>query len=323
MGNFLSFLQEKAERVFDHRLNFRNAETEPSELVQLRYHPIFDGQFQDETKHIFHWIASPFFFTEPFCEIQFRKYRRNFRQAVIPKHLPSQVDDRGTLATRFSIETQLFRPNPVDWEKFELFKVYPSLDPSGERIRFVRETEDQKCEKSVPELLEYLRRLKQQFLYGFLLNKLELDGDIMGVYTSPFCNLDNNTKGVLLSFLNERPTIELRDNWMKNFDWLKKIDSDLPNYLEVLDRNSEKNWERFYFWLSFSATKFRDDLSLDDESYWHNERLMNTYAANLKTYTSLLILMTGFLEHSCKSLWRRLKKTNQELAKFMELCSKP
>ena len=107
-------------------------------------------------------------------------------------------------------------------------------------------------------------------------------------------------------------------NWSKNFEWLKTFDADLPSFVEILDRKSEKHWEKFYHWLSYSVTSFRDQLNLDDESYWHNERLMNTYAANLKTYTSLLILMTGFLEKSSQFLWKRLRKTNQELATLME-----
>ena len=69
--------------------------------------------------------------------------------------------------------------------------------------------------------------------------------------------------------------------------------------------------------------RFRKDLKLDDETYWQNERLEASFAANIKTYSSLLVLLIGQLENANETIWDRLKKSEAELAKLIDILSEP
>ena len=315
MGNHLSNLENRAELSFPHLLNLRNSETEPKELLKYSYFPVdSEGNFTNTSRKIFDWASSTFYFSDPYRPLKLKKYKNEYKKFLLPQ--PQQIIARSdvTLAHRMTSEIKMFRPVNFSWERFELFQVYPSLEPKNGRVKMVKESDDPKDKKSLDELFVYLERLKKQIYFGFVLNKIETDCLINGFSENPLSAFHDGPLSYLL------PEIEC-DHWLKSFEWTEVIDLNLISFSEILNEHSEELWSKFYMYQKISIMTFRDQNRLDNENLWRDSK--ESYLQVLKTYISLLLLLIGFLENTSRKLWDRLRLTERELAEFIENSLKP
>ena len=314
MGNHLGVLKSLARDAFERELNFRNAESDPEELILLKYHPLdSEGQFSDERVKIFDWTTSGFLFQEAYKESDFEKAKANYRKTFLPKECFGSFQENATLAERAITQRQIFRPLPINWSSFELLPIIPSLIICGEFTNLVSETNDFKYRKTTLEVLNYLANIRQQIVVGSLLNKLEFDGLITGCYTNP---LRPFTDGILVPLI--KPELCDGTSWIKSFDFAEELRVTLPEWFDKMSRDSQNHSDKFFLFLKLSISGFRNRLHLENTNYWVREGLESSLICNLKTYNSLLSLFVGFMKNVNNKLWTRLRKTEKMLGEILE-----
>ena len=314
MGNHLSALKNLARESFDPEFNFRNSETDPEELILLKFHPMdSEGFYMEESIKIFDWSRSGFLFREIYKESDFETARVNFRKSFLPKQCFGVIEPNAILAERVTVQRKLFRPQPINWSNFDFVSITPWIESHGELVYLANETNDFEYRKTSLEVLRYLSNIRRQILVGILLNKLEFDAKTTGCYTNP---LGPFTDGILVPFI--KPELANGAEWLKNFDFANDLRVTLPEWFEKMSRDSEAHFEKFYLFMKLSICAFRNKLQLENERHYHHEREESTLIANLKTYNSLLSLLVGLMKKVNSKLWTRLRKTEKALAQLLE-----
>ena len=281
------------EGFYPHALNLSRSEDESGEIILLQYHAIDnEGQFEDQCRPIFDISRAPFNDTISASDRKLEKYKETFRKYTMPKGTFSSETENGTQAVRFTQQKYIYRPCPIIWEKFALFSIIPTIEKTDPYLNIFVEVRDRTHERQHSDLHKYLISLRRQFYCQWFISKLELDVKLRGYFENPF---DPGMSGVLVPFLPEMATDS--QNWMSDFDWVEKMDTTMESWVKMLNVDSCGQWERFFAYQKRCLVKFRKNLRLNDHTYWENERLDASFAANLKTYSSLLVLLIGQLEN--------------------------
>ena len=314
MGSHLSNLKDLADRTFLANLNFRSGyDLEPEELVEFEYYEIDeDGQFDEESlKKVFNWTQRQFLFKTSYDTAEIIKYEREFRRSLYD--FPLFMSENWEIQLAYHTDRlKVYRPTPILWENLSVFDIKPNIRLVPFK-RLVTETDDPSNQLSKTDLSKYLLELRREITFSLFISKMKFDGELMSFYDNPFSKF---CKGFMVPFAPELMT-ETHD-WLRNFDWLGKIDIDLRKWTAELSQNSNYQWRKFLDYQKSSLIRFRDGLRLDDEKFWREKEMMSDYCDNLKAYSSLLILLTGYLQNSNNILWDKVRKLEKDLAYLLE-----